>query len=153
MDNGNGDLLKAVSQQYNECHRRSADALLDALSLPNQTKKELKILPLPVPSEDGSVTPIVSKQVTDRVSEYVQIQKDNIWRRPAPQYQQPKKPKPQKQRQKSFTQSWNPSPDYKYQPQQNRGRGGGGGNRGRGRGGRGGSRGGFSSSQASTQSK
>ena len=58
MDGGNGDLLKVVSMQYTAAHHHCADAWIDASELPNQTKKELKVAPQPVPAEDGSVTPL-----------------------------------------------------------------------------------------------
>jgi len=43
----------------------------------NQMKKELKSVPLPDISEDGLVTPLVSFEVTDRLTENVKILKHN----------------------------------------------------------------------------
>ena len=164
MDGGNGDLLKITASQFNEAHRTRSNAWIDATKLPGQMKKELKVLKQPTSSTSTTVTPLLSDEVSLRVRQHVQSQRDNAWRWGAasrqsrPQRQQRRRP--QNSNRGNFaahSNNWSQQNQgqQNQNQNQNRNRGGQSQGGGRGRGGnqRGGKGRGFSGTQASNQPK
>jgi len=111
MDGSNGDLLKLTAIHYNQAQRSRAEAWVDSSSLPDQTKREIKVADQNIPLESGGITPLFSDKVLSKLEKHASHKHDQMWSRAADKLASmpasaPKSQQPNQSKGKNKTYSW-----------------------------------------------